>query len=123
MAVQAQKRAVSRCGRSACCRRGANHDILRSTLAIIFVFVNCSCAINYVDKNGDQRIIGLVSIKLDRPEESPLIAGDKVSVSNIGVMFSKGPVHTGLSIGYNSETSIILKNDIATIIDRGLDNE
>ncbi len=92
-------------------------NIVKAILIIALILVNYSCAINYIDDDGNQRIIGLVSIKLERPTEYPLVAGDKVSISNIGVLVSKGPVHSGISIGYNSETSIVLKNNVATIID------
>jgi hypothetical protein len=98
-------------------------NIVKVILSIALILINCSCAVNYIDDDGNQRIIGLVSIKLERPGESKLVAGDKVSISNVGILVSKGPVHTGLSIGYNSETSIVLKNDILTIIDKGLDDE
>lgn len=76
-----------------------------------------SCALNYVDDNGDQRIIGLVSITLDRPADSPLIAGDSVTVENIGIMYSDTPLHTGVSIGYSSEKTVVLKNDVSTTLE------
>jgi len=82
-----------------------------------------ACAVSYIDENGKQRVIGLVNLKLDRPVDSPMIAGDEISVTNIGVMYSSSPLYHGLSIGYTQESSVILKNNVLVIVegDEGLD--
>ena len=83
--------------------------------SLLFLFSLCGCAVSYIDAAGDQRIIGLVSITLDRPADTPIIAGDKISVSNIGLMYLSSPLHTGLSIGYTNESSVLLKNNVLVL--------
>lgn len=75
-----------------------------------------SCAVNYQDKDGNQRIIGFVSITLEKTPDQHLVAGDKIEITNIGIMYSSTPIHNGVSIGYYNEIVTILKNDVATII-------
>jgi hypothetical protein len=75
-----------------------------------------SCAVTYQDNDGNQRIVGFVSMTLEKPVDKSLVAGDKVKITNVGAMYSDTPIHNGISIGYYSETTTILKNDVAVII-------
>lgn len=74
------------------------------------------CAIHYTDNQGNHRIVGLVDISLPREDFKALEAGDAVSATNVGVLISSGPIHSGVGIGYNSETSVILKDDTAVLL-------
>jgi len=87
-----------------------------TNLIILLIPLLSSCAVNYQDKDGNQRIIGFVSITLEKSPNQYLVAGDKIDITNIGVMYSSTPIHNGLSIGYYNEIVTILKNDVATII-------
>jgi hypothetical protein len=76
------------------------------------------CAITYQDDNGNQRVIGLVSMTIDKPKDKKSIAGDKVTITSLGVMYSDTPIHKGLSIGYYSEMTYVLKNNVAIIVEK-----
>lgn len=78
-----------------------------------------SCAVTYTDDTGNKRVIGLVNMTIDKSAGDKLKAADRVQITNIGIMYSNSPIHTGISIGYNSETTMVLKNDVATIIKDG----
>ncbi|ARD43202.1 hypothetical protein [Colwellia sp. PAMC 21821] len=75
-----------------------------------------SCAVTYQDNDGNQRIVGFVSLTLEKPVDNSLVAGDKVKITNLGAMYSDSPIHNGISIGYYSETTTVLKNDVAVMI-------
>lgn len=76
------------------------------------------CAITYQDDNGNQRVIGLVSMTIDKPKDKKSIAGDKVTITSLGVIYSDTPIYTGLSIGYYSEMTYVLKNNVAIIVEK-----
>ncbi|ASP47028.1 hypothetical protein [Cognaticolwellia beringensis] len=82
----------------------------------LFFLILSSCAVTYQDNDGNQRIVGFVSLTLEKPVDNSLVAGDKVKITNIGVMYSDTPIHNGISIGYYSETTTVLKNDVAVMI-------
>ncbi|MBA6232363.1 MULTISPECIES: hypothetical protein [unclassified Colwellia] len=84
-------------------------------IPLLFLLVS-SCAVTYQDSDGNQKIVGFVSLTLEKPADQTLVAGDKVKITNVGVMYSDTPIHNGISIGYYSETTTILKNDVAVII-------
>jgi len=91
------------------------HTLTRNIGAIIICLCFLSaCAVSYTDEDGNHRVIGLVNMKLDRPPDSNLIAGDAVTVKNLGMMALSHPQHTGFSLGYNRETIQILKNNVST---------
>ena len=90
--------------------------ISRSFLLVTFMILQSSCAMSYIDDDGNHRIIGLVNITLNRPVDSDLVAGDKVEIESIGVMYSKTALHHGLTVGYGRETTVVLKNDAITLL-------
>jgi len=93
------------------------HNIKIKILPLCLMFLT-SCAITYQDDDGNQRIIGLVSMTIDKPKDDKSIAGDKVEITSLGVMYSDTPIHNGLSIGYYSEKTIVLKNNVAIITEK-----
>ena len=82
----------------------------------LFFVLLTSCAVTYQDDDGNQRVVGFVSLTISKPLDNAAVAGDKVKITSLGVMYSDTPIHKGLSIGYYSETTTVLKNDVAIIV-------
>jgi hypothetical protein len=89
---------------------------LRNLWFLACLFLNCSCAIHYTDDQGNKRILGLVDVVLPKSAATSPEAGEVVKVTNVGILISKGPLHSGVSVGYNSETSVILKDNTAAML-------
>lgn len=94
----------------------SHHWLKRRSTAVIFslcILANLSgCAVSYVDEEGRHIVVGLVYMSMGGIENDQRHAGDKVEVTNIGVLVTGGALQSGLSIGYNKEITMHLKNDI-----------
>lgn len=69
-----------------------------------------SCAVTYVDEQGDKHVVGWVNMTIEAKVPKKLSAGEKTSIANIGVMLVSGPHCGGLSIGYTKEEFMTLNN-------------
>jgi hypothetical protein len=76
------------------------------------IMLQPSCAVSYTDNKGNQHIIGFAHIEITADQTVAEIAGNAVTVSNIGVLLSSHEKQKSLSVGYTSETIIYLKNNI-----------
>lgn len=94
-------------------------ESFRWLLLGMVVMLTQACAYQYVDTDGNQRIVGLVNVAIDRDEACS--APRKVSVTTLGVSAVNLPSHGGLSVGYSRNSSLFLADDQLVII--GADDE
>ena len=83
-------------------------------LFICMVLFFSSCAVQYVDSNGDRRVLGLANIKIQN--ESSCNAPQQVEVTTIGVSYIDLPSHGGFSIGYAKNTSLSVKSNTTIVM-------
>jgi len=91
--------------------------LLRFGYLLVCVYVLSGCAFSYVDNQGRHNVIGILNLSMQGVEDDKRKAGDKVEITNIGILFSHGPIHSGLSVGYNKESTMTLKNDALVLIE------
>ena len=85
--------------------------VVTAILSILTII--SGCAINYIDRNGDQRVLGFVNAKIPAADEES--AGYTVDVSAVGALLFISPVQSGIALGYGRERSTVLKNDVIVI--------
>jgi hypothetical protein len=100
--------------------------LLNLSVYLIFMFVMSGCAISYVDGVGNHNMIGFMHVTMHGVENDKLKAGDKIELTNIGILLSNGPLYSGVSVGYNKESTTSIKNDALVLIKeqgKGKDDE
>jgi hypothetical protein len=81
-------------------------------VVITGLLLQSGCAASYTDDKGNHHIIGFVHLEITPDKEQSKIAGNSIEVSNIGLQFSAHEHQQHLSVGYASEKTTYLKNNI-----------
>ena len=100
--------------------------LLKLSVYLILMFVISGCAISYIDSEGNHNMIGFMHVAMQGVENDKLKAGDKIEVTNVGILLSNGPLYSGVSVGYNKESTTSIKNDALVLIKeqgKGKDDE
>ena len=100
--------------------------LLKLSVYLILMFVMSGCAISYIDSEGNHNMVGFMNITMQGVENDKLKAGDKIEVTNVGILLSNGPLYSGVSVGYNKESTTSIKNDALVLIKeqgKGKDDE
>jgi|TARA_B110000196_G_scaffold90347_1_gene78186 hypothetical protein len=90
--------------------------LLKLSVYLILMFVMSGCAISYIDSEGNHNMVGFMNITMQGVENDKLKAGDKIEVTNVGILLSNGPLYSGVSVGYNKESTTSIKNDALVLI-------
>ena len=90
--------------------------LLKLSVYLILMFVMSGCAISYIDSEGNHNMVGFMNITMQGVENDKLKAGDKIEVTNVGILLSNGPLYSGVSVGYNKESTTSIKNDALSLI-------
>lgn len=64
-----------------------------------------------MDDQGTKHIVGFVNMTIEPPLAEKDIAGHQVSIETIGVNIISSPVMSGVSLGYNKESLLTLRNN------------
>jgi hypothetical protein len=91
--------------------------LLRLGVHLLLMSILSGCAFSYVDSQGTHHFIGVMHISMQGVEDDQRKAGDKVEVTNIGILVSHGPIYSGLSLGYTKESTMNLKNDVLVLLE------
>lgn len=91
-------------------------------VSILYSVVVAGCAVSYIDDEGRHNVIGFAHVAFQGAEDNARKAGDKVEVTNVGVLFMQGKIHSGVSFGFNNEVSMVIKNDVL-ILEEDVRNE
>ena len=91
--------------------------LLKTMSLSIMVFVAVlamtgGCAYSYVDQHGIHHSIGLMKTSVDIDSEENPTAGAVVQVTTFGIAGYRTPLLSGLTIGYNRERVMSLKNNV-----------
>jgi hypothetical protein len=86
----------------------------RWLLLSMVLMLTQACAYQYVDADGNQRVMGLVNVAIDTDENCS--APRKVTVSTLGISAVNLPSHGGVSVGYSRNSSLFLPDDQLVII-------
>jgi hypothetical protein len=80
-------------------------------LGILFIlnWVLSGYAISHIDNQGLHYVIGILQVSILGVVDDKPKAGDKVEVTNIGILISHGPLSSRLSVVYNRESTMNLK--------------
>jgi hypothetical protein len=90
--------------------------LLKLSVYLILMFVMSGCAISYIDSEGNHNMVGFMNITMQGVENDKLEVGDKIEVTNVGILLSNGPLYSGVSVGYNKESTTSIKNDALVLI-------
>ena len=71
------------------------------------------CSVTFVDEGGRKHVLGLVHLTV-APSEGPT-AGDVVGVQTLGLSIYETPIHSGIALGWHSERTAALKNNVLVI--------
>ena len=75
--------------------------LLKLSVYLILMFFMSGCAISYIDSEGNHNMVGFMNVTMQGVENDKLKAGDKIEVTNVGILLSNGPLYSGVSVGYN----------------------
>jgi hypothetical protein len=95
---------------------GVRHFLALST-TVLFALTCQSCAVSYLDGNGDRHIIGFADITIHAPVESRTFAGDVVEVTAIGITASQTAQGGHLDVGYSHEITAALRDNALVVGD------
>jgi hypothetical protein len=70
------------------------------------------CALKYIDKEGAQRIIGLVNMKIEEAQPDATFAGHVVDMQVLGLGVSQNAAGINFTLGYGREISGYLRDDV-----------
>lgn len=72
--------------------------------------ISGGCAYSYVDGDGTQHVIGLVSLEIRSTDDSQTLAGNVVDVTSVGVAYLAVPNNTSVTIGYSRTVAATIRN-------------
>jgi hypothetical protein len=76
-----------------------------------------SCALSYVDKNGDTHYQGLlVHVVIPKSSDQSAIRAESVRVQSFGLSLLTGPQRTNLTLGYNDDTLVLVRADSCVVL-------
>jgi hypothetical protein len=71
------------------------------------------CSLTFIDEDGRKHVLGLVHMTIAPADEQT--AGDVVGVQTLGLSIYETPIHSGISLGWHSEKTAALKNNVLVI--------
>ncbi len=93
--------------------KNASLFIVRNAALVLMIATTCSgCAYTHIDTDGTKHIIGLVNIKIKPCDSKEQLAGDSLSITNIGVSIYSTPLDKGFAFGYTQENITALRQDV-----------
>lgn len=82
--------------------------MMRLSLVSLLVASMCSCSLNYIDNDGNQHILGVLNMEIQRPESmDPSLK--QVDLKSLGISLQSSPVQSSVSVGY-SKTTLLAGN-------------
>jgi hypothetical protein len=79
-----------------------------------------SCALSYVDKNGDTHYQGLlVHVVVPKSSDQRAIRAESVRVQSFGLSLLTGLQRTSITLGYNDDTLVLVRADSCVVLGSG----